>query len=67
MKIDVIDIKENNDGTCKVVFDYDDEFVELVKEELDRKEVSEEEISEYVVRCLEKGISLMEMKEKNKK
>ena len=54
MKIDVIDIKENSDGTCEVVFDYDDEFVELVKEELDREEVSEEEISEYVVKCLEK-------------
>lgn len=60
MKIEVLEVIENEDGTCSVVFDYDEEFVALVKENLQKEEVTEEDISQYVVSCLDKG--LLELK-----
>jgi undecaprenyl pyrophosphate synthase len=59
MKIEVLEVVENGDGTCNVVFDYDEEFVQLVKEELQKEELTEEEISAYIVESLQKGIDLL--------
>lgn len=59
MKIEVLEVVENGDGTCNVVFDYDDEFVEMVKEEINKEEITEEDIAAFVVENLEKGIDLM--------
>lgn len=56
MKIEVLEVIENEDGTCNVIFDYDDEFVDLVKKELNQEEVSEEEISLFIADAIEKGI-----------
>jgi 6-pyruvoyl-tetrahydropterin synthase len=63
MKIEVLEVIENEDGTCSVVFDYDDKFVDLVKETLQKEEVTEEEISQYVVDCIDKGILELQKQE----
>ena len=59
MKLEVLEIKENEDGTCEVVFDYDDEFVELVKGETKLEAPTEEDISAFVVEALEKGMEIV--------
>lgn len=64
MKIEVLEVVENGDGSCNVVFDYDDEFVDLVKKELEKDEVSEEDISQYVVEAIDKGIIKLQQEEK---
>lgn len=63
MKIEVLEVIENEDGTCNVVFDYDEEFVEVVKKELDKEHLTEEDISQYVIESLEKGMKLLEEQE----
>jgi hypothetical protein len=60
MKLEVLKIKENEDGTCEVIFDYDEEFVELVKEEKNLESPTEADISAYVVEALERGMKLVE-------
>lgn len=60
MKIEVLEVVENEDGSCNVTFDYDEEFVDLVKKELEKEEVSEEDISQYVVAAIDKGIISLE-------
>ena len=59
MKLEVLEIKENEDGTCEVVFDYDDEFVELVKEQTKLEAPTEEDISAFVVEALERGMEIV--------
>jgi hypothetical protein len=60
MKIEVTEVIENDDGTCNVVFDYDDEFVEHVRKELQKEHVTEEDIAQYVIESFEKGMDLLE-------
>jgi hypothetical protein len=59
MKLEVLQIKENDDGTCEVIFDYDDEFVELVKEQTKLEAPTEEDISAFVVEALERGMEIV--------
>ena len=59
MKLEVLQIKENEDGTCEVIFDYDDEFVELVKEQTKLEAPTEEDISAFVVEALERGMEIV--------
>ena len=65
MKLEVLEIKENEDGTCEVVFDYDDEFVELVKEQTKLEAPTEEDISAFVVEALERGMEIVKQNQED--
>ena len=65
MKLEVLEIKENEDGTCEVVFDYDDEFVELVKEQTKLEAPTEEDISAFVVEALERGMEIVKQEQED--
>ena len=52
--IRVLDITENEDGSSDVSFEVSDDFLELVKRERNIKEVSQEELTEYVNELLGK-------------
>lgn len=56
MKLEVKEVIENEDGTSSVVFDYDDEFFEVIKKELKSDSPSEEEISEFLLKVLQSQI-----------
>jgi predicted house-cleaning noncanonical NTP pyrophosphatase (MazG superfamily) len=74
MKFEVENIIENEDGTCNVEYDYDEEFEEFVKQQLaeknDGKEPTKEQVEEYFAKQIqemvdrrkemEEGTSLME-------
>lgn len=60
MSIEILEVIENEDGTCSVSFDYDEEFTEMVKKELEKEEVSEEDIAQYVVEAIDKGVISIE-------
>ena len=60
MSIEILEVIENEDGTCSVSFDYDEEFTEMVKKELEKEEVSEEDIAQYVVEAIDKGVISLE-------
>ena len=63
MKIEVLEVIENDDGSCNVVFDYDDEFVDVVKKDLGKDEVTEDDIAQYVVEAIDRGIIEMQQEE----
>jgi hypothetical protein len=63
MKVDVVEVIENEDGTSEVVFDYDDEYLEFMKKELGKDELSDEEINQFLANALMQGIALMQEQE----
>lgn len=63
MKVDVVEVIENEDGTSEVVFDYDDEYLEFMKKELGKEELSDEEINQFLANALMQGIALMQEQE----
>ena len=48
MKITVEKIVQNDDGTCNIEFDYDEEYLEFMKKEMGKEELTEQDISQYV-------------------
>ena len=52
MKLSVDEIKENEDGTTSIVFDYDEEFLEAVKQQLKNDSPTEDEINMYIMEIL---------------
>lgn len=62
MNIKILEIKENEDGTATLLFDYDEEFRDLVEEKIG-KEPTEQDISDFVVESIQKGIDLIKQKE----
>jgi len=56
MKIEVLEVKEKEDGTSEVIFDYDDEYYEFMKSQIGKEEPSEEEITEFLSNMLQKAI-----------
>jgi len=52
MKLSVDEIKENEDGTTSIVFDYDEEFLEAVKKQLKNDSPTEEQINMYIMEIL---------------
>lgn len=52
MKLSVEEIKENEDGTTNIVFDYDDEFLEAVKKQLKNDSPTDDEINMYIMQIL---------------
>lgn len=56
MEIKLLEVKDNGDGTQTVVFDYDDEFLEYVKEKLNNDSPSEEEISNFISSTIQESV-----------
>jgi hypothetical protein len=52
MKLVVEEVTENEDGTSSIKFDYDDEFLEVVKKELDSESPTEEQINEFIMKVI---------------
>lgn len=48
MKITIEKLVQNDDGTCNIEFDYDEEYLEFMKKEIGKDELTEEDISRYV-------------------
>jgi len=48
MKITIEKLTPNEDGTCNIDFDYDEEYLEFMKKEIGKEELTEEDISRYV-------------------
>jgi len=53
MSVKVLDIKEHNDGSATMTIDYDQEFLDNVKQKIG-KDPTEQDISDYVVGLIEK-------------
>ena len=53
MSVKVLEIKENSDGSATMTIDYDQEFLDNVKQKIG-KEPTEQDISDYVIDILEK-------------
>lgn len=56
MKLEVVEIKDNEDGSAILVVDYDKRFLDLVKEKLQNNSPSEQDISDYIIKLIEDGI-----------
>lgn len=56
MKLKVIEITPNDDGTSNIVFDCDEEFIEYVKERMNNDSPSEEELSAFVSSLIQRNI-----------
>ena len=63
MKVDVLEVIENEDGTSEVVFDYDDEYLEFMKKEIGKEDLSDEEISQFLAEALMRGIVALQEQE----
>ena len=46
--VEVIDITENNDGTCSIEFETSDLFDEMYKNETGKEVITKEDIGEYL-------------------
>ena len=53
MSVKVLDIKEDSDGSATIKIDYDQEFLDNVKQKIG-KDPTEQDISDYVVGLIEK-------------
>ena len=53
MSVKVLDIKEHSDGSATMTIDYDQEFLDNVKQKIG-KDPTEQDISDYVVGLIEK-------------
>lgn len=58
MKLEVLEVKENQDGTCEVVFDYDDEYFEFMKKELGDESPSDEKINSFLSETLQRAVTM---------
>jgi hypothetical protein len=53
MSVKVLEIKEHSDGSATMTIDYDQEFLDIVKQKIG-KDPTEQDISDYVIDILEK-------------
>lgn len=53
MSVKVLDIKESSDGSATMTIDYDQEFLDNVKQKIG-KDPTKQDISDYVVGLIEK-------------
>lgn len=66
MKIDILEIKQNENGTCDIVFDYDDEYLQFVKESLKKEDPTEEEIAEFLSEAIQREVERVTALEREK-
>ena len=50
--ISIIDITESSEGETNISFEVSDDFIEMVKKELNTDDVSQTDLSEYVNKLL---------------
>ena len=55
MSVKVLEIKEHSDGSATMKIDYDQEFLDNVKQKIG-KDPTEQDISDYVISLIEKEI-----------
>ena len=65
MKIEVLEITKNKDGTSQIIFDYDDDFLIYVKSMMGKEDPSEEELSKFFVDVLEEQLKLQKKEKSN--
>ena len=53
MSFKVLEIKEDSDGSAIIKIDYDNEFLDIIKQKIG-KDPTEQDISDYVIDILEK-------------
>jgi hypothetical protein len=53
LKLEVL--KENNDGSANVVFDYDEEFIEYYKRESKAERIDDKEVGKFITAMLYKA------------
>lgn len=56
MKIEILRTIQNEDGSWSIEFDYDDEYLEIIKQHLGKEELTEEEISSFILSRIEAAI-----------
>ena len=60
MKFEIENIIENEDGTCNVQYDYDEEFEEFAKEQIkeqnDGVEPTDEQLQEYFAKQIQEMV-----------
>jgi len=56
MKIEILKLEENGDGTCKLEYSYDDEYYEAARKKLGKSSLTEEEMCEFVTSEIQKAI-----------
>lgn len=63
MKLTVEEVRQNEDGTTTVEFDYDEEFLELAKKEMANDNPSEEEMNRFIMNLFQAYIAHKELKQ----
>jgi len=56
MRIDITKVEQNKDGTYNLEFDYDDEYEELMKEKLGKENLSEEDVTNFILSEIESAV-----------
>lgn len=63
MNLKILEVKQNENGTCDVVFDYDDQYLEFVKESLGKEEPTEDEIAQFLSEAIHREIDRLSKEE----
>lgn len=53
MRLKIIEIKDNEDGSATLVCDCDEYFLDFVKEKLQNDLPSEQDISDFIIKLIE--------------
>ena len=56
MKLKVLEITSNDDGTSNIIFDCDEEFIEYAKEKMNNDSPSEEDLSAFLSSLIQTSI-----------
>lgn len=56
MKIDITKVEQNKDGTYNLEFDYDEEYEALIKEKLDKENLTEDDITSFILAEIESAV-----------
>lgn len=60
MKIEILEITKNENGTYNVQFEYDDEYTDFLKQQLACENPTEEQIQNYILSIIQKVIDAKE-------
>ena len=60
MKIEIVEVTKNEDGTYNIQFDYDDEYTDFLKQEIGAENPTEEQIQNYILSVIQKVIDAKE-------
>ena len=60
MKIEIVEVTKNEDGTYNIQFDYDDEYTDFLKQEIGVENPTEEQIQNYILSVIQKVVDAKE-------